>query len=79
VRFEVLTAFLLKIQVFWDVTLCLLDVAKDHSAFTFRVKQPWEERACYTHPVKASHQRRHVCGILIKAHCNKPRRYNYLI
>jgi hypothetical protein len=37
VRFEVLTAVLLRIQVFWDVTLChwvsCHGVAKDRSVF----------------------------------------------
>jgi hypothetical protein len=43
VRFEVLTAVLMKIQVFWDVMLChwvnISCLFKVHSAFTVRVKQ----------------------------------------
>jgi hypothetical protein len=41
-RFEVLSAVLLKIHVFWDVTTCRLiksDVSMDHITFIFRVKQ----------------------------------------
>ena len=39
---EVLTVMLLKIQVFWDVTLCSWasssDVSEDHPAFMFSIK-----------------------------------------
>jgi hypothetical protein len=38
---EVLTVMLLKIQVFWDVTLCSwarsFGVSEDHPAFMFRI------------------------------------------
>lgn len=42
-RFEVLTAVLLKILIFWDVTLCRVvnsytDVSKDRNAFIFGIK-----------------------------------------
>jgi hypothetical protein len=47
-RFEILTAVMLKSQVFCDVTPCrwvVLDVSKDRSALIFRVKQSnkWNE------------------------------------
>jgi hypothetical protein len=42
-RFEVLTAVMVKIQVFWHVTSCRLvsvtDVSKESSVCTFRVNQ----------------------------------------
>jgi len=41
VRFEVIRAILLKIQIIWDVMLCcqtLPDILKDCSVFTFRVR-----------------------------------------
>jgi hypothetical protein len=37
--FEVLAVVLLKIQVFLDVTLCLLEVSKRLSGFVFKVQQ----------------------------------------
>ena len=42
-KFDVLKVVLLKIQVFWDVTLerqVVADVLQDYDAFIFRVKQP---------------------------------------
>jgi hypothetical protein len=43
-KFEVLTVVLLKIQVFWNVTLCFgwvaPNVTEDCNAFIFRVKKP---------------------------------------
>jgi hypothetical protein len=46
-RFEVVTAALLKIQVFWDVTLCCWvsgsRCVKDHSVVMFRIK--WSKKS----------------------------------
>lgn len=36
---EVLTAVLIKIQLFQEVMLCQLDVSKEHCALTYSVKQ----------------------------------------
>jgi hypothetical protein len=45
-RFKVLTAVLVKIQIFWDVTPCRLvivtDVGKERGACILRTKQPAE-------------------------------------
>ena len=47
-RSEVLIAMLLRIQVFWDVTLCcwvtsVRNILQVHSASICRVKEPWDD------------------------------------
>jgi len=62
VRFETLTAVLLKIQVVWDTTLCwwwaVADDAKDHNALILRgnMKALWYSATLGTiHPVAQQH------------------------